>query len=397
MNNMLQIFRRSTNSTGFIPEIDGLRFYAILTVVIFHLNTAYSKQLGYTDLGVSLLGNPKQIENISWWMIRLDLGVKVFFAISGFVLALPFLRHYLAGRPKVSIGDYFYRRLTRLEPPFVVSLLLFLSVHIWLLGASLSEMLPHMGAGLLYSHVLIYGVPNPINPVTWSLETEAQFYIIVPLLFTLLFLRQSKIWSYGVISLLFVISMYSKSYFVENSISQFGSSVISYLSNFLTGVIFAWLYLSKPPFLQKKSYYWDILGLIAVTAQFFYYKPQYLHHNVILFNAGVLLMMVATFKGKIFNSFFTMPAIFVTGGMCYSIYLLHYAFLHLLVKYSVHFQTGLGYLYDLMLQIIICLPIVLIISAIFFLAIEKPCMNKHWPERLIHRIRTFSKRNQVKF
>ena len=26
---------------------------------------------------------------LGWWMIRLDLGVKVFFAISGFILALP--------------------------------------------------------------------------------------------------------------------------------------------------------------------------------------------------------------------------------------------------------------------------------------------------------------------
>jgi peptidoglycan/LPS O-acetylase OafA/YrhL len=265
------------------------------------------------------------------------------------------------------------------------------------LGASLYEMLPHLGAGLLYSHVLIYGVPNPINPVTWSLETEAQFYTIVPLLFTLLFLKQSKIWSYGVISLLFAISMCLKSYFVEYGITQLGSSVISYLSNFLTGVIFAWLFLSRNFFFIKRNYCWDLLGLIAIFIQFYFYKPQHHFNNIILFNGGIFIMMIAAFKGKIFNRFFTLPAVYVTGGMCYSIYLLHYAFFHLLVKYSVHFQTGLGYLYDLILQLIICLPIVWIISAIFFLVIEKPCMNKHWPDRLIHRIRSFSIINQVKF
>ena len=40
------LLSRKTSSNSFIPEIDGLRFFAIITVVLFHLNTALSKEVG---------------------------------------------------------------------------------------------------------------------------------------------------------------------------------------------------------------------------------------------------------------------------------------------------------------------------------------------------------------
>ena len=50
--------KRKTNSVSFIPEIDGLRFFAIITVVLFHLNSALSKSLGYTaNEGIDFLKN----------------------------------------------------------------------------------------------------------------------------------------------------------------------------------------------------------------------------------------------------------------------------------------------------------------------------------------------------
>ena len=85
--------KRDTTSSGFIPEIDGLRFFAIFTVVLFHLNTAVSKELGLSLGNVfDQMGGSRVEFSKAWFWVRLDLGVKVFFAISGFVLALPFLK-----------------------------------------------------------------------------------------------------------------------------------------------------------------------------------------------------------------------------------------------------------------------------------------------------------------
>ena len=50
-------------------------------------------------------------------------GVELFFAISGFILGIPFASHYLRGVPRVNLRRYFIRRLTRLEPPYIINLM----------------------------------------------------------------------------------------------------------------------------------------------------------------------------------------------------------------------------------------------------------------------------------
>lgn len=379
LKNLLQ---RSTNSTSFIPEIDGLRFYSIIPVVLFHLNTVFSRHIGLDNLGLPLLGGRDNIWSPAWYLVRFDLGVKVFFSISGMVLALPFLRHYLLGAPIISLKDYFYRRLTRLEPPFILSLLLFLTVHIIVLGETSSSILPHFWAGLTYTHVLIYGEPNPINPVTWSLETEAQFYILIPFFFSLLFLIRRNLYIFSILTLSFTASVYLKGYFVENNISQLYNSIFAYFSNFLIGILLAWLYITRKSFLSQKNYIWDLIGLLSLFGQFYFYKPQNYWLNNVLFNTSILFFMISAFKGSNFNWFFTRPIVFLIGGMCYSIYLLHYAFFHLWIQFTGDLLVGENYGTNLLIQVILGLPAALFLSGIFFILIERPCMNRLWPQKL---------------
>jgi peptidoglycan/LPS O-acetylase OafA/YrhL len=311
--------------------------------------------------------------------------VKVFFAISGFVLALPFLKqHFQKNTKKIVLKEYYLRRLTRLEPPFVVSLILFTLVHIFFMKATWATLDEHFWAGLLYSHVFIFGESNPINPVTWSLETEAQFYILVPLIFAGLFRFKSGAGKILLGISVFIAAVFLKSYLLKNNLNHLSESILAYMSNFTTGIAFASVYLlDTKNWLKSRSLAWDIIGLTGMFAIFYFYKPQAFWMNNILFNMGIFTLMVAAFKGTLMNRFFTAKFVFITGGMCYSIYLLHFAFFHLLVKYTSHYSTGMGYIPDLGLQLSIALPVILVISGIFFLMIEKPCMNKKWPQQLI--------------
>jgi peptidoglycan/LPS O-acetylase OafA/YrhL len=77
-----------------------------------------------------------------------------------------------------------------------------------------------------------------------------------------------------------------------------------------------------------------------------------------------------------------MKWVYTIGGMCYSIYLLHYAFFHLLVKFSKFLAFSQDYCVNLGIQILVALPVVLFVSAIFFVLIERPCMNPEWPKLL---------------
>jgi peptidoglycan/LPS O-acetylase OafA/YrhL len=377
--------KRKTNSTSFIPEIDGLRFFAIITVVLFHLNTALSRNVGLgSDLGISQLGGKYDLLQPGWWVIRLDLGVKVFFAISGFVLALPFVRRGLLGEGKpVVIKDYFIRRLTRLEPPFVVSLMIFAMVHVFVLKEPWAEIQKDFWAGLFYLHGLVFGEPNPINPVTWSLEVEAQFYVLVPLLFWLIFRFTNNGIRIGSILALAMVSIYLKGIFTVSGNQQLAATILAYFTNFSMGILFAFLFvLDKHNWLKIKSYLFDLIGFASVFLIFYFYKPQYIWYNNVIFNLAVFVMMVSAFKGKLFNYFYTRPWVYIIGGMCYSIYLLHYAFFHFLVPYTSKIQLGMGYKMDYLLQIMIAVPVMLVGTTIFYLLVERPCMNKDWPKKL---------------
>lgn len=378
---MLNVLKRSTNQGVFIPEIDGLRFFAIITVVLFHLNTSYGRTFPPIARGVTILD--VTMPGLSWYVKRFDLGVKVFFAISGFILSLPFLRHYLLGQRRVEVGDYLLRRLKRLEPPFLISLFLLFVFR------SLSHLpeLEHpwlsMLAGIFYSHVIAFGESNPINPVTWSLETEAQFYLIVPVLFWFLFRRPERWLSWILLLLMVAGSIFFREFAQLRQLSHFMHSLPAYLSNFLMGTAFAWLYLTYPKFFSTRHVAGDLLGVFSWWLMFRFYKPQFIPEFNAYFNISILLFFIAVFKGRLFNAFFTWQPVYTIGGMCYSIYLLHYAFFSAVTPITAKWTKTLPYLHGLCLQILILMPAMLVVTSVFYLLVEKPCMDKHWPTKAL--------------
>ena len=377
--NLLTHFKRKTASNNFIPEIDGLRFLAIITVLLYHLNTVFSKEIGLgLPSALIEMGGSKSDFSLAWWWVRFDLGVKVFFAISGFVLALPFLKYYLGlSDKKVQLKSYFVRRVTRLEPPFIITLVFFYLVHVFLLNDDALVFLKHLGAGLIYGHVFIFGTANPINPVTWSLETEAQFYLIIPLIMWLVFKVRNSALSILVLLVFTVGSIFFRNEFVYSA--HCGRLIFAYFINFAIGIMVCWSYLKFPNWFKVRFWVFDIIGLIGTFGLFYFYKPQHYIGNQIFFNISIGAVMITAFKGIIFNWFYTRPWVYVIGGMCYSIYLIHYAFLHLTVKWTkVLWIEGLNYVGNLGIQVMVGVPLVLFVSAVFFRYFERPFMDKDW-------------------
>src|SRR5580692_2669668 len=121
---ILAPYRRITSTGQFIPEIDGLRFVAILSVYIYHLAgdvLRHSSEASNQALHGASLFEVTQILNI---------GVPLFFVISGFILGMPFAAARLEGKRPVSLKKYFLRRVTRLEPPYILCLVLFFALKL---------------------------------------------------------------------------------------------------------------------------------------------------------------------------------------------------------------------------------------------------------------------------
>src|SRR5579863_4416601 len=123
-------FRSITTQKRFIPQIDGLRFVAIASVVLFHL---------YAALEHGAIPEPIPL--------NIDLpkrGVELFFAISGFILGVPFASRYLLNAPRVDLKQYFLRRLTRLEPPYFLSLFACAAIQMAWSHRSVRDIAPHL-------------------------------------------------------------------------------------------------------------------------------------------------------------------------------------------------------------------------------------------------------------
>lgn len=116
-------------------------------------------------------------------------GVDLFFVLSGFVFAPSMLE-----RAPQALAAYGLRRLTRIYPAYLAALALYMALA-WQAGKSLLYLPEHV----LMAHVQSREMAFYYNPVFWSLPAELSFYLLVPLLGRLLAgidpARQGRSWA----------------------------------------------------------------------------------------------------------------------------------------------------------------------------------------------------------
>src|ERR1700730_2481787 len=109
---LLSSLRRSTSHSEFIPVIDGLRFLAILPVVLHHL----------CERAIRIAEDRHLVTASDYALINLFptgyLGVELFFVISGLIISYPFISAHFRGQLYPSVRKFYLRRVTRLEPPY---------------------------------------------------------------------------------------------------------------------------------------------------------------------------------------------------------------------------------------------------------------------------------------
>lgn len=380
-NNKMFTFRslkRPIKKESFLPEIDGLRFPAILSVCLLHLNNYYGRAINF-----NYYEGVRDINSWSWFINRSGLGVELFFAISGFIIALPFIKRSLDNNNKTTIKAYFVRRITRLEVPFLLSCIIFYIAYTVSNGQNLWDGLGHFFATITYTHVFFYGEWAPFNPVTWSLETEIQFYVIAPWLIHIMLKPRSIMIKGSIFIFLFALPLILNYHFFD-LVKQYHlhMSIVLFLPYFMTGILVAFLFINYPSFFTMKSIIWDLIGLLSFYCLFYFaWSPNQLYFCLFLF-----LLFVSTFKGGLLNYLFTREIIYILGGMCYTLYLLHYPMIHLIGKYTHQLSVGDSFMLNYFVQAIIVLPVIFGIGSIYYILIEKPCMNKNWPRKIYNRI-----------
>jgi peptidoglycan/LPS O-acetylase OafA/YrhL len=375
---------RRTSTGRYLPEVDGIRFVAITWVVLFHAKIVSSVVADArvvappfgnahgTDLAnglVGLLVQPGQF------------GVHLFFVLSGFVLALPFASHYLSEGRRPSLGRYFKRRLTRLEPPYILALsLFFLLGLIGFLAPQTSGLASHFGSGLGYVHGLIFGRMNPIDGPTWSLEIEVQFYALMPLLALLFKIRDPATRRLSLLPIAMVAVGWQA--LVPIGMGPLSATLLHYLQFFLAGLLLADLFVTEWSERPRTHPRWDLAALASIGLLFTAsIAPKNLMVQSIVLPAAAMGMILGGLRGPLTRRILTNRWIVTVGGMCYSIYLLHYPVLLILGRWMKSW-VGIGGGVGILVQLLVCVPVLLALSVAFFVLVERPCMEPDWPSRL---------------
>jgi peptidoglycan/LPS O-acetylase OafA/YrhL len=155
-----------------LPALDGLRAVAVFVVISYHAGV--------------MQGVPG------------DLGVTLFFVLSGFLITWLLAREF-AATGSISIRSFYARRALRIFPAYYVFILFSLAVdtalgHRWsraLIAVAFTYLVNYYNAFL--------GHPTTSIAHAWSLAVEEQFYLLWPLACLALLRRSKKTAAYGVV------------------------------------------------------------------------------------------------------------------------------------------------------------------------------------------------------
>ena len=160
------------------PLFDSLRAIAALAVLGTHAGVSTALYSGHSTLGQ--------------FVSRLDVGVAVFFLISGFLLYRPFVRSHVRDEPAPATGPYAWRRFLRIVPAYWVALTV---TTIWL---QIDGVFTLEGIARYYGYAQIYSDRTIGGGMAqaWTLGIEITFYAFLPL-WALLMRRVARGWHAG--------------------------------------------------------------------------------------------------------------------------------------------------------------------------------------------------------
>lgn len=170
---LVEDVRNRRDTTGRVPgrphfpALEGLRALAALLVVFTHAGELAGDRRAGWEATPARMG---------------DIGVAVFFVLSGFLIYLPFATAHLAGERPLRARAFYWRRLLRILPAYWLALsVLWALWHFHPFGF-------RMGFDLgdqwwrYYTLVHIYDAHTFLHGIiqAWSVATEVSFYLLIP-------------------------------------------------------------------------------------------------------------------------------------------------------------------------------------------------------------------------
>ena len=170
-----EAYGRATGTTGapkkrYITSLDGLRAFAVIAVLLYHMNVSWAKS------GL--------------------LGVTIFFVLSGYLITGLLMAEWRE-TGNIDLPHFWLRRVKRLVPAIVTVIVVVAALSALFNHELLTKMRPDIAPSLFFftnwwyifrgiSYFDALGAPSPLTHF-WSLAIEEQFYLVWPVLLLIVF------------------------------------------------------------------------------------------------------------------------------------------------------------------------------------------------------------------
>jgi peptidoglycan/LPS O-acetylase OafA/YrhL len=305
-----------------IPSLDGWRAIAILLVLGSHtIFTSF-----FPEAAVGWVG----------WIFDGELGVRIFFVLSGFLISLLLLRE--AGRTgTISLKRFYLRRIFRIFPIYFAYLAVLASLTFF--GFYADSASSWLGCLTFTRNMLGRGNSGTIH--FWSLAVEEQFYFFWPTL-----LGSVRLWKrgslyVGVLLIPIIICPIIRCFFVSDNLGASlvdrilgPRSILVYADSLATGCLGAWLVSKLPATWEWRRFHSAILlgsislliggHVIQVTTE-----GRAINAIVPAFQAWSIMgcIWLGTNESSIGFGVLNSRPIVAIGILSYSIYVWHFLFL----------------------------------------------------------------------
>lgn len=318
----------------YIPGFDGLRAFAVLAVVLYHMSASFL---------------PSGL-----------LGVTVFFVLSGYLITGILIREWHQSK-SIDLPRFWLHRIRRLFPAIVCVVLVSLVLCAFLAPDMLTKLRRDLFAALFWftnwwyifmdeSYFAAMGAPSPVTHF-WSLAIEEQFYLVWPPVLLLLFAKgvrkraiQGGILVAAAVSVVLMMVLYVPG--EDPSRVYYGTDTRAF--SLLIG---AWLAFAFPArrlrgegkhgLSERAQQVIGLLGIGALVAMVCLmvlvdaFSPFMYYGGIVLVSVltGLAIMALANPRTALARAFSLGPLVYL-GRISYGIYLWHYPLLLLMNDFN---------------------------------------------------------------
>lgn len=360
------------------PVLDTMRAVGALAVLTTHTSFQTGEYLG-NGLGGTFLA-------------RLDVGVAIFFVLSGFLLSRSHFARKKVGLPAASTGRYYEKRALRILPVYWVTVAIALALvpgnEVYGSGQWVSSL-------LMLDSYRLKALPHGLTHM-WSLSVEVAFYVILPLL--MLVARGSRRRVGMVLVLMVTTNLLWLGWLAQEVEPHVAGSTGLWLPGYLTwfagGVALAWMHVELQAghggrvvsacaaFLQLPGVCWTTVGglmllvatpiagpIVLLTGT----EAESVAKHVVYAAVGVLLVGTGVFadsSGSYARTMSLRPLRHL-GRISYSIFCIHLAVLSLTFEVlAIEPFTGNG-----LLVWAVTVALTLVASELFYFLVEMPALR----------------------